>query len=753
MARGRGKRRDRNAGGRNNDKKGRDDDKKHEFLYRTDLLDKSSMTNERLFSYYKDQAIIPEEEWDVFVEALRDHLPTTFRLSGSRQGKLALNEIIKNKHVPTLMDVEFEDQKIPPPVQIPWYPGGLAWQFNVPKKVLRKQPEFRSFHSFLVGETDVGNISRQEAVSMLPPLCLDVKPGHRVIDMCAAPGSKTAQLLEALHAAESEAPEGLLVANDSDYKRTHLLIHQSARLPSPALVVTNLDASNYPAIKLDGKKLMFDRILCDVPCSGDGTIRKNVAIWKTWQPSDGNGLHALQVRILQRAMQMLAPGGRIVYSTCSLNPVENEAVIATALNTNPDFHLLPSDEFLPGLVRRPGLTAWKPTYALPFPYVYYDSYEAFAAANASLASKLSPSHWPPANASELNLSRCMRLYPHHQDTGGFFVAILERNTEAAEAGSSKKKRVASPFPETDTDTKKPRLEESTPTTEDISESTIPTPVELSASIETQTPVDDAESKPTPVQSADPESRNNGSFKENPYTFLAADDPTVVKCIENLSLTDKFPKDCVLVRNPDGSAVRSMYLTTPLVRQLIHENDYARLRLNSAGTKVFAKQEGAHNKGDLAQFRILAEGLDALMPYIPAETMLSGDLSVLKTLVTAYYPLCSSFVEPFKAEITARDSGSHVVKFTVGTDTIYLPIWKSNVSVSLQVDKKAKSALSLRVFGEDITTAGRENAARKEKKQQIANAGATTAQNEAAASIDTPDEALALEAVDAETKDV
>lgn len=127
---------------------------------------------------------------------------------------------------------------------------------------------------------------------MIPPLVLDVKPHHRVIDMCAAPGSKTAQLLEALHDADADLPEGLLIANDSDYKRTHLLIHQSARLPSPALVVTNMDASNYPAIRLEGQKLLFDRVLCDVPCSGDGTIRKNLGIWKSWQPSDGNGLHA-----------------------------------------------------------------------------------------------------------------------------------------------------------------------------------------------------------------------------------------------------------------------------------------------------------------------------------------------------------------------------------------------------------------------------------------------------------------------------
>src|ERR1700722_554376 len=169
---------------------------------------------------------------------------------------------------------------------------------------------------------------------MLPPLLLDVHPHHhvslstffcnihldrlQVIDLCAAPGSKafantiffllltdksqTAQILEALHANDSvtstSIPPGLLIANDNDHKRTHLLVHQSARLPSPALMVTNLDASIYPALKgahtgAESKQavLLFDRILCDVPCSGDGTLRKNIGIWKSWQSNDGNGLH------------------------------------------------------------------------------------------------------------------------------------------------------------------------------------------------------------------------------------------------------------------------------------------------------------------------------------------------------------------------------------------------------------------------------------------------------------------------------
>lgn len=107
--------------------------------------------------------------------------------------------------------------------------------------------------------------------------------------MCAAPGSKTAQLLEMLHAGDASAtPQGFVVANDNDVQRCHLLIHQTKRMSSPSIMVTNHDAQNFPLLRQRGRGgavdegLMFDRILCDVPCSGDGTLRKAPDIWRKW---------------------------------------------------------------------------------------------------------------------------------------------------------------------------------------------------------------------------------------------------------------------------------------------------------------------------------------------------------------------------------------------------------------------------------------------------------------------------------------
>lgn len=160
---------------------------------------------------------------------------------------------------------------------------------------------------------------------MIPPLLLDVHPGMTALDMCAAPGSKSVQILEALHGAGDAATKtepGLLIANDSDAKRCHLLVHQSLhRVPGTGMMVTNHDAGQLPSLRLareavvggklqftlvdeqrlaklpkervakDYDGMLFDRILADVPCSGDGTMRKNLGIWSDWTVGNGIGLH------------------------------------------------------------------------------------------------------------------------------------------------------------------------------------------------------------------------------------------------------------------------------------------------------------------------------------------------------------------------------------------------------------------------------------------------------------------------------
>ncbi|KAG1723946.1 hypothetical protein EDB19DRAFT_2043644 [Suillus lakei] len=105
--------------------------------------------------------------------------------------------------------------------------------------------------------------------------------------------------------------------------------------------------------------------------------------------------------------------------------------------------------------------------------------------------------------------------------------------------------------------------------------------------------------------------SNPSFKELPYTFLKSNNPTLTSCIEQLNLTASFPSSNVLVRNPEGDAVRPPYLTNDLVKAVIPNNDYIRMRLMTSRTKVITKQEAG--RGLEAQFRVLDEGLPFVLP--------------------------------------------------------------------------------------------------------------------------------------------
>lgn len=360
------------------------------------------------------------------------------------------------------------------------------------KQIVRRSPPFASFQKYLVSETSVGNISRQEAVSMIPPLFMGVKPGMTVLDMCAAPGSKTVQLIEMIHdgeearmkrvvrdTAEVEARDtisngsstgpdgdmsdagratGLLIANDMDYKRAHMLIHQVKRLSSPNLIVTNHDATMYPSIKLPSESnksqnryLKYDRILADVPCSGDGTARKNINVWKDWNSGNSLGLFATQVRILVRALQLLKVKGQVVYSTCSMNPLENEAVIATAIERcgGPSkVDVIDCAQMLPDLKRKQGMKDWGVMDKKGRIWKSWSDVEQAQTEEGSEGlARLTEGMFPPSDEdARTSLEKCMRVYPHLQDTGGFFITVLQKMTEIRAKPESETKKTQSKPP-------------------------------------------------------------------------------------------------------------------------------------------------------------------------------------------------------------------------------------------------------------------------------------------------------------------
>ncbi len=331
------------------------------------------------------------------------------------------------------------------PRLLKWYPSQLAYTFNeLTRMEMRANPLLKNFHTFLVQETENGRIFRQEAVSMIPVTLLKIEPHHKVLDMCAAPGSKTIQILEYLHQGGVKIPEGFVIANDTDSKRAYMLTHQARRLNSPALFVTNNDARRLPNLEIreQNTALKFDRILSDVPCSGDGTLRKNVSLWKNFNSHLGHATHPLQLEILERAFKLLKKGGRLVYSTCSFNPIENEAVVAAALSRHiKQMQLVDvSGELSPHLKYRPGLTSWKVYHRGkgkkegPSWYTRYEDVpdwkkkviketmftDTYTSINNEEDRAESRKHDP------LNLKRCLRIYPHDDNQGGFFVAVFTK---------------------------------------------------------------------------------------------------------------------------------------------------------------------------------------------------------------------------------------------------------------------------------------------------------------------------------------
>src|SRR3989338_1271837 len=174
------------------------------------------------------------------------------------------------------------------------------------------------------GRRDIGNTVEhqlgyyyvQEAASMIPPVVLDPKPGEFILDMCAAPGSKTSQIAQYMQ------NKGMLIANDYQYIRLQPLGINLQRMGVTNSIITLMEGRYFK-----NADLTFDKILVDAPCSGTGTIRKSLKTIGIWNPGAIKRLAGQQRQLLETAFNILKPGGTMTYSTCSLEPDEDEAVI------------------------------------------------------------------------------------------------------------------------------------------------------------------------------------------------------------------------------------------------------------------------------------------------------------------------------------------------------------------------------------------------------------------------------------------
>jgi len=302
------------------------------------------MQLEKLYARYKP--IIPD--YDEFLECLRRPLTPTFRFNTL---KAPAEETARH-----LSDVKIRT--------LSFYRDGFS--------VLEKVSLGNHFTHQL------GLIYGQEAASMVPVLVLDPKPGEVVLDLCAAPGSKTTQIGQIL------VNEGLVVANEVNPKRRMGLLQN----------VKRCGLINEAVIGQRGEKIgralpdYFDRVLIDAPCSAEGTVRKSRAVLYHWGLKNIERMAWIQKGLIVSGYQALRPGGTMVYSTCTIAPEENEEVIDYLLRKHPDAELQPVQ--LSDFRIRAGVTEWE---------------------NRSF---------------DARVRECGRILPQDNDTAPFFLARIEK---------------------------------------------------------------------------------------------------------------------------------------------------------------------------------------------------------------------------------------------------------------------------------------------------------------------------------------
>lgn len=202
---------------------------------------------------------------------------------------------------------------------VPWEPMGFYYDPE-------QRPGLHVYH-------EAGVYYLQEASAMAPAALLDPQPGEKICDLCAAPGGKSTQIAGRL------LGRGLLLCNEINPKRAKILSRNIERLGVANAVVTN-ESPAALAQRLPG---FFDRVLVDAPCSGEGMFRKEEAAITDWSPETVEMCARRQAEILASAAKLLRPGGRLVYSTCTFAPQEDEDAVAAFLEAHPDFVPEPAD--------------------------------------------------------------------------------------------------------------------------------------------------------------------------------------------------------------------------------------------------------------------------------------------------------------------------------------------------------------------------------------------------------------------------
>ncbi|POM80975.1 TRNA (cytosine-5-)-methyltransferase NSUN2-like protein, partial [Phytophthora palmivora] len=388
----------------------------------------------RAFEQFYERCLgLERDEFTRFLACLKEPLPVHLRVNGNYTslseivtGSLELDFNLKEVTVPTPvgggeMHVQFGPES--------WVPEKRLWKLSVDSKVFRKVEGLRSLSTYVRAQGSLGTLLRQDPAATVLPAFLDVQPGHRVLDLCGG-GEHRAPIIEEYLCPASPASAGietssgatsLLVVNERDATAAASAVRNLTRtLPlARELVVTAHKPEEFPAPEAD--EALFDRVICCAPCSGDGLIRKLPEKWRTWSPEQALVHHPSQLGLSEHALTLLRTGGILLYSTRSLNPIEDEAVVAELLRRSKGaLELVETNVILKGLECSHGLSQWDVLDLASWDDTPEDQRH-----------RLRPSLWPPApeERDEMHLERCVRVLPHQNDTHGLFFAVIRKVRE------------------------------------------------------------------------------------------------------------------------------------------------------------------------------------------------------------------------------------------------------------------------------------------------------------------------------------
>lgn len=651
--------------------------------------EKAAKEQEKLASftkYYKEISLVPENEWNAFMKANTAPPPVTFRLAesyrlcpshidtvpGVPSQARVLARYIQKRYAETINQLTVGN-KIPVNLApLPWYPKELGWMLNISHSETEKYLGLKEFDSFIRTEKNQNTLQGLETWSMFPPTLLEVKPQHVVLDLCAAPGYIASQVSEMMNSEPLQAHSGLLILNDlfKMKDKFHYKWTQGIKV-----AYTFFDAKSYPDFYTSKKttfqnQLKYDRVICDVKCSVDGTMRKNVGIQEKWWSGQALDYHKDQKAILKRALELVKVRGRVLYSTTSLNPVENEAVVMALMQeTKGSVELLDCRKLIKDFKVRPGMTTWKVMTEEGF------FLENYSDANEAFQSKYPDTVFPPPikEVMAYHMERCARVLPHDNDTSGFFCAVLVKTSELPWIRAQILAEM------------KAKKEEPEPMVEEPSVRTygfqirlkchiVPTEIEWTTETTNQklqtTSRVTTEKHDMPPQEMDPSCKPKQLLPEvdGPFKFCERTTEQWIKIKEFFKISDDFDPTSMVMRDDRTT----FYQSSPMVKSLIqHNKEKAETSFGTTfGTCMFFPMPELWKSVDTSVPTMMShEGLALLYPFVSKQIINIDNEDLLKL---AFYERVKMETLSDKAQADLNEAEQGCVLF------IYRPKYMSSL---------------------------------------------------------------------------